>query len=255
MRHILTLLFLILALRSVAGPVTITTHVDKNGEPGVATTEFTTDGIVARVFITLTIVDHTQVKAASGCDLQVKMVTAEGEQYAYNQQTIVPAQNGSFWVSTTLREGNYVARYVDKDDAGTVFTEMRFVVKPKPMPDYRNNSTITFCTSVDDNWKAIGARTTWKTGECIHLYFQSTLLVDPLYHTWSIRRLSADGTEILVRDLNQGAGGQAFRKLATDDVCEFGEPGTYRVYLFGQDDLERNGDKAVYLSKGELTVQ
>lgn len=255
MRYTFLLLPLFSALTLLAGPVTITTHVDKDGAPGALSTEFVTDGIVARVFFTVTITDPAQITAAEGCALQVNLVTAEGEHYAYDQQTLVPTKNASFWVSSTLREGAYVARYVDKDDATHVYAEMHFTVKPKPMPDYKSNSTIIFCTQVDDNWKAVGAKSVWKAGECIHFYFQSTLLVDPLYHTWSIRRVDADGKEQPVRDLNQGAGGVAFRKLATDDVCEFAEPGTYRVYLFGQDDLERHPDSAVYLAKGEFVVQ
>lgn len=210
----------------------------------------------ARVYFVIDITNFSSIKAKYRLELQVYKQKEGNEEYAYSYEFMIPKDNGRVWVYSDFTEGNYVARFLNKDDNSDIYATANFTVGASAIPDYKNNSTFVFCKSVDDNWNPVGQTTKIKAGDCIQFLYKAKDKIHDYFMEWEIVRLKADGTEEYVNDLLQNAGDEPYRYLATDNVCEFSTPGKYRVYLMSKNEYDsHHGVSDNYYGMAELIVQ
>lgn len=211
----------------------------------------------ARVYFLIEIINVAAIKAKYRMELQVMKKKDGVEEYAYAMETYVPTKAGKVpFISSTFGEGSYVARLINKDNDKEIYAESNFSVAGMEKPNYKKNSTFVFCKSVDDGWNPVGVVKSIKAGSCIQFLYKAK---DKIHHTfmiWKIVRLKTDGTEEYVNELQQNAGDDPYRFLATDNVCEFSKPGKYRVYLYDKNTYDsHHGTAEEYYGSGELIVE
>lgn len=268
------ILFLLLALGISAGAFGQAAHITFLTEkvyrnPGGSTdqfasdkeaTSFTSQGKGAPVYIKLDFKEIAPIKAKDKLMLWVAERTSGGENYAYSQEMRVPKKTGSVEIKSTFMPGEYVARLYDKDNESDVYGSANFSVADGGAPDYKNNSTMVACASVNDDWNPVGETKKIKTGTCVSFLYKASKSLPPIknyFMVWAIRKVSANGEEEYVNDLLQNAGDDGWRFLATDNLCEFRTAGKYRVYI-----LEKSESDALhgvvghnYFGKMELMVE
>lgn len=173
------------------------------------------------------------------------------------QDLFIPTRNGFFYIPGEFTPGNYAAVIRDKDHPEDVYHTANFTITGRPKIDYKNNSTLQVCKSVDDAWNPIGLSTKFNAGECVNFLYKAKDRMNYITMLWNVVRVKADGTEEYVTHLNQGAGNKPFRWLATTEgICMFDQPGKYRVYLFEKDKWDnRHDEDSEFVGKAEFTIE
>ena len=226
----------------------------KPGKPLTAFQQKETGG--ARVYFVFDIVNASAIKAKYRLELMVYKQKDGNEEYAYSYEFGIPKANGQIWVFSDFTEGSFVARFVNKDDNSDVYATANFTVGASAIPDYKHNSTFVFCKLVGDNWNPVSATTKMQAGTCIQFLYKAKDKIHDYFMMWCIRRVKADGSEEYVNDLQQDAGQDPYRFLATDDVCDFSQPGKYRVYLMSKNEYDsQHGVSENYFGMAEISVQ
>lgn len=226
----------------------------KPGKPMTSFQQKETGG--ARVYFVIDVANFSAIKAKYRLELQVYKQKDGNEEYAYSYEMGIPQKNGQLWVFSDFTEGQYVARFVNKDDNSDVYATTNFTVGASAIPDYKHNSTFVFCKSVDDNWNPVNPVTKIQAGSCIQFLYKAKDKIHDYFMMWCIRRIKADGSEEYVNDLQQDAGQDPYRFLATDDMCYFSQPGKYRVYLMSKNEYDsQHGVSENYFGMAEITVQ
>jgi hypothetical protein len=158
--------------------------------------------------------------------------------------------------------GEYVTRIYDKDNESDIYASGTFTVGAVSKSDYRSNSTFVACKSVNDDWEAVGETKKIAAGSCIQFLYKASKSMPPIknyFVVWAIRKVKSDGSLEYVNDLLQNVGDNGWRYCATNDVCEFSKPGTYRVYLVTKENSDSMhgdiSDNAEYFGKMEFTVE
>lgn len=212
----------------------------------------------ATVYWKIDVLNFKAIKAKYRLDFHVMQVKDGKESINYKKDLFIPTKNGSFYLYSEFNEGDYVVYIRDQDHPEDVYSKATFTVPPKPKVDYKNNSTLVVCKSVDDNWNPIGQTAKIKAGECMNFLYKAKDKVGYAVMTWNVVKVNAQGNEDYVTHLDQGTEGKPFRWLATGDgVCAFQTPGKYRVYLFRKDDYDtsiQRGEDSNYIGKTEVTV-
>ena len=260
--------FLFISLISVhAQTAKITTYNDKETktssgatahEASIPMTNLSQTGSGgAKVYFLIEIINVKAITAKYRIMLMVNKKKDGNEEYAYSYELKVPSQNGKVpFIYADFMQGDYVARLVNKDNDKEVYAVNTFSIAGMAKPDYKSNSTFVFCKSVDDNWNAVGAVPKIKKGDCISFCTKPKNKMYESVMMWVIMRVKNNGTEEYVNDLQQDAGNDPYRFLATDNVCEFSAPGKYRIYLFDKTTYDtHHGISNEYYGKGDLTVE
>ena len=212
----------------------------------------------AYVYWKLDIINFKAIKVRYHLQMKVMQVKDGQESISYKLETLLPTKNGFTYAFSQFTEGVYNIYLIDEDNPDDVYAKTTFTVLPMVKPDYKHNSTLVVCKSVDDNWNAVGATTKIKAGECMNFLFKAKDKVPGMVMIWNVVKVNKDGNEEYVNALDQGTVGKPFRYLATTDgVCSFNEPGTYRVYIFIKDDYDtglQRGENSKYMQKAEVTV-
>lgn len=213
----------------------------------------------AVVYWKINIVNYKAIKAKYRLDLKVMQVKDGKESISYKHDLFIPTKNGSADMFSEFTEGTYIIYISDQDHPEDVYSKTTFVVPPQPKPDYKHNSTLVVCKSVDDNWNPIGQTTKVKAGECMNFLYKAKDKVGYSVMIWNVVRVNEEGNEDYVTHLSQGTTGKPFRWLATDQgICVFDKPGKYYVYLFQKDtydtQIKRTEENSDYIGKTEITV-
>jgi hypothetical protein len=214
----------------------------------------------ATVYWRITVANFKAIKAKYRLDLHVMQVKDGKEELSYKHDLFIPTQNGWADMFSEFGEGTYNIYIRDQDNPEDVYSKATFTVLPKPKIDYKHNSTLQVCQTVDDNWNAVGATKTIKAGECVNFLFKAKDKVAYSVMAWNVTKVNAEGNEDYVTVLDQGTQGKPFRYLATEGgVCVFTTPGKYRIYLFEKDKIDtqikRTEESSAYLGMTEITVQ
>lgn len=227
------------------------------GSPATVITQEEFGG--AYVYWKIDVLNYKAVKARYRLDFHVMQVKDGKEAISYKHDLFLPTKNGTFYMYSEFTEGSYVVYIRDQDNPDDVYSKTTFTVPPKPKVDYKNNSTLVVCKSVDDNWNPIGQTATVKAGDCMNFLYKAKDRVGYAVMIWNVVKINAQGNEEYVTHLRQGTQGKPFRWLATGEgVCAFQTPGKYRVYLFKSDDYDtsiQRGEDSDYIGKTEITVQ
>ena len=259
----------ITGLYSVAQAIRVTTYNTKPGKKtstGYAPHELGSPATVimqdefagATVYWKIDVMNFKAIKAKYRLDFNVMQVKDGIESINYKKDLFIPAKNGSFYLYSEFLEGSYVVYVRDQDHPEDVYSKVSFTVPPKPKIDYKNNSTLVVCKSVDDKWMPIGQTAKIKAGDCMNFLYKAKDKVGYAVMIWNVVKVNAEGNEDYVTHLEQGTEGKPFRWLATTEgVCAFQTPGKYRVYLFKKDDYDTSitrGEDSKFIGKTEVTV-
>ncbi len=212
----------------------------------------------AVVYWKIDIQNFKAIKAKYRLDVKVMQVKDGQESISYKHDMFIPNKNGWQFMYAEFTEGTYNIYISDQDNPADVYSKVTFVVPAKAKPDYKHNSTLVVCTSVDDNWNAVGATANIKAGTCMNFLYKAKDKIPGTVMTWNVVKVNADGNEDYITHLMQGSGGKPFRYLATSEgVCVFNTPGKYRVYLFERDNYDtsiRRDESSNYSGMTEVTV-
>jgi hypothetical protein len=229
-------------------------------EPDQETASFTSKGSGAIVYIRAGFTDINGIRAKDKLMLWVAKKSGADEEYAYSQELRIPQKAGHTEFRTNFTPGEYIARIYDKDNESDVYVASSFTVIDGGKPDYKNNSTMAACASVNDDWNPVGETKKIKAGSCIQILYKASKslpVIKNYFMVWAIRKVAPNGDEEYVNDLLQTAGDDGWRYLAAENVCEFKTPGKYRVYI-----LEKSESDALhgvvaqnYYGKMELIVE
>ncbi|MEP6676614.1 MAG: hypothetical protein ABJA78_15740 [Ferruginibacter sp.] len=213
----------------------------------------------AIVYWKLDVMNFKAIKAKYRLDMKVMQVVEGQETISYKLETFIPTKNGYTFAYSQFKEGTYNIYVTDQDNPEDIYCKTTFTVPAIPKPDYKHNSTLVVCKSVDDNWNPVGATTKIKAGECMNFLFKAKDRVPGMVMIWNVVKVNKDGNEEYVNALDQGTTGKPFRYLATTEgVCSFNSPGKYRVYIFIKDDYDtgiQRGEDSKYMQKTEITVE
>ena len=209
------------------------------------------------VYVKVDFVNSKAIKAKNHLQVIITEVKDGKESVNYLKDMFVPTKNGWVFVYSQFTAGTYNVRIQDQDNEADVYSRTTFTVTGRPKPDYKHNSTLVVCKSVDDNWNPVGLAKSFKVGECMNFLYKAKDRMNYGVLIWNVARVKEDGTEEYVTHLSQNGGFKPFRWLATTEgVCVFDKPGKYRVYLFDKNDYEnRHDEDSPYIGKGEFTVQ
>jgi hypothetical protein len=213
----------------------------------------------ATVYWKIDVVNFKAIKAKYRLDVKVYQVKDGQEVFNYKHDMFLPTKNGWAFMYSEFTEGTYIIYITDQDHPEDVYSKATFTVPAIPKVDYKHNSTLVVCKSVDDNWNPIGATTKVKSGECMNFLYKAKDKVPYSVMTWNVVRVNEEGNEDYITSLDQGTTGKAFRWLATDQgICVFNQPGKYYVYLFQKDNydtqIKRTEESSQYIGKTEITV-
>jgi hypothetical protein len=144
----------------------------------------------------------------------------------------------------------------DKPIATSTFT---VVGLPKPAPIV-GTGVLTVCKDTDDDWKPIGASTTWKAGESFNILLTNggkpfgTLFLGIVIH-----KQGSDGKDTDFVDERQTEQlGEKSNKYATVGGLMSLPPGVYTIYVINWYNREinvHNGNFKEYYAKTTLTVK
>ena len=211
----------------------------------------------AYVYFNIDVLNYKAIKAKYRLEIVVMEVKDGKEIPNYHNDMFVPNKNGWQYLFSQFTAGIYNVSIRDKDNPADVYNKVTFTVTGKPKPDYKHNSTLVACTSVDDNWNPVGQTTKFKAGQCMNFLYKAKDRMSYITMLWNVVRVKADGTEEYVTHLIQGAGNKPFRWLATTEgICMFNTAGKYRIYLYEKEswDNRHDGDSQ-YVGKAEFTVE
>jgi hypothetical protein len=210
----------------------------------------------AVVYFRVDIQNFKAIKAKYRMQVVVMEVKDGKESINYQNDMFIPTKNGWTYVYSQFSPGTYNVQVRDKDNPDDVYNKVSFTVTGRPKIDYKNNSTLVVCQSVDDNWNPVGLTTHFKAGQCMNFLYKAKDKMSYITMLWNVVRVKADGTEEYVTHLEQGAGNKPFRWLATESgICVFNTPGKYRIYLFEKESWDnRHDEDSKYVGKGEFTV-
>jgi hypothetical protein len=272
MKHIsLTLLIAITVLFCNAQAIKVTTYNSKvspnkytntmgheMGTPASVITQKEFGG--AWVYWKVDILNYKAIKAKYRLDIKVMQVKDGQESLSYKNEMYIPTKNGWQFLFSEFTEGTYNIYVRDQDNPEDVYSKATFTVPAIVKPDYKHNSTLVVCKSIDDSWNAVGATEKVKAGECMNFLYKAKDKIQGTVLTWNVVKINADGNEDYITHLIQGTQGKPFRYLGTNDgVCVFTTPGKYRVYLFERDNydtqINRNENNSNYLGRTEITVE
>lgn len=246
---------------------------NKGHKMGKAATSFEiqpgSNNPVQVVYFNLQIVDPKKITARYKVTLQVLQISPEGdESYAWHMD--IPFVDRELKVNkqavySNFREGQYKVLIFDNDNENTVFYTGNFSVtssKAVTSVDYKQNSKFVICKYVDDNWNPVGETKNLKAGECCQFLYKAKdkIYVDN-FMIWGIYLVKPDSSLEFVNELQQAVsneGGEGYRFLATDNVCEFSKKGKYRIYLVEKaewDSHHGDAESCKYFGKTEFTVQ
>ncbi len=211
----------------------------------------------AVVYFKVDVVNAQAVKAKYRLELYVTQHINGRDDYAYSQQFFIPEKNGWFNLYAEFKEGNYTVVVRDKENEADIYSTENFTVAEKPKVDYKNNSTLVVCTTVDDNWMPVGQTATVKKDACMNFLYKAKDRMNYGFLIWLVVKVKADGTEEYVNDLLQALSGNPFRyTCTTEGVCAFKDTGKYRIYLYAKDEFDAShGGNENYLGKTEILVQ
>lgn len=211
----------------------------------------------AHVYFNVDVLNYKAIKAKYRLEVVVMEVKDGKESPNYHNDMFIPTKNGWLYLTSEFTAGTYNVRIRDKDNPDDIYSKVDFTVTGKPKIDYKNNSTLVVCKSVDDNWNPVGLSTKFKAGECVNFLYKAKDRMNYLTMLWNVVKVKDDGTEEYVTHLDQGAGNKPFRWLATTEgICMFNTPGKYRVYLFEKSKWDnRHDEDSEYVGKAEFTIE
>mgnify|MGYP000967628535 FL=1 len=210
----------------------------------------------AIAYFKIDIKNFSAIKAKYRLELIVTKKTETGDEYAYSQEMYVPTKNG--WVSlySEFTDGIYNCKLRDKENENDVYGTASFTVSPKPLVDYKNNSTLVVCKTVDDNWMPVGETSKIKTGTCVNFLYKAKDRMNFDFLVWAIVKIKADGTEEYINHLQQSMSSNPYRyTCTTEGICNFEKPGKYRIYLLDKANWNAGQNANEHLGKTELTVE
>jgi hypothetical protein len=191
-------------------------------------------------------------------------ITDQNDAYVEDIQIPIPAKGAQATMHTTIvKPGVYNIKV--RDGKQTYVTEQFTVTEDKVGArasgnQKANQAALTVCESVDGNWKAVGAATTWPAGKSFNVLLVADKPFRVSFIGFVIHKQDDKGTDVAFIDEWQQTIGEPekFRMYATEGGMTSLKPGKYSIYAIDwakREVGEHRGNLTDAFAKVTLTVE